>query len=227
MKRNLFGVFGVFLFSALVVTASGISYVIGLSRGRAISSKNETSGFKESLEAQEPKYKIASFCVDKNCSAEVEWRFGDDGRTALVRVYDESAASSFSSIKIVKNFCGEGKDAVLVETMSTGCGSGYSASLNFLKAETHNGKFFYHLVSGPRFGELDSYKIVEGREILVAKAVWAPDESHFEPHRYRLEKYVWDPLGEKFIKKDLGTTKGKYSGSIEEIIAAEPAVLEK
>jgi len=256
MKKNLFWVLGVFLFFFSMVVFAGVGYLAGLKKGSSFSPS-------KSLGAGEPKYKIASTCVDKDCPAEVEWDLGGNGKTVLVRAYSESSvfsssgsgtcpllpiilkifskengllneesvykfdANALSSLRIVKSFWGEGKDAVLAETMSTGCGSGYASNLNFFRVEVENGKLFYLLVSGPSFGELDSYKITKTGEILLAKGIWDPNESHFEPHRYHLEKYVFNSLEKKFEKSDLGTTRGKYSGSIEEIIAAEPAVLEK
>ena len=126
--------------------------------------------------------------------------------------------------QIIPNFWGDGRTVLDVENESTGYGSGSTYFLNFIVYA--NGS--YQVVNGPTVGSdiLYAFKGVGGigKEILVGTPVWTGTEAHFDPHIYQFEKFVWD--GQKYNDIKLGTTKNKYQATIDQIVQAEPSVLQ-
>jgi hypothetical protein len=53
--------------------------------------------------------------------------------------------------------------------------------------------------------------------LVTADFIWDTDagESHFGPHRYRIDAYVFDPQNGKYLKKLSYATTKKYPGSDE------------
>ena len=158
------------------------------------------------------------FSYDVKCLKE---EFSYDGRD------DNRVGNELEAVAVKNNFWGDGRDVLFFSVISTGYGSGYTEYINFLTCENGN----YSIVKGPIGSELSRYKFSgtdgEGKEMLVARGVWGEDESHFSPHRYVLEKWVWNGYG--YDKVNLGTTRNKYELSknksatlVDEIIKSEP-----
>jgi len=121
------------------------------------------------------------------------------------------------------NFWGDGRNTVTLVGVQTAYGSGFLTNIHFFTYE--NGK--YQEIATLEFHSDDMYKLSGedglGKEIIVARMIWAEGECHFCPHRYKFEIYTWD--GSRYLKREAGTTKNKYSFDIELIIQAEPDVL--
>lgn len=121
------------------------------------------------------------------------------------------------------NFWGDGRNTVMLVGVQTAYGSGFLTNIHFFTYE--NGK--YQEIATLEFHSDDMYKLSGedglGKEIIVARMIWAEGECHFCPHRYKFEIYTWD--GSRYLKREAGTTKNKYSFDIELIIQAEPDVL--
>lgn len=137
---------------------------------------------------------------------------------------NDRSGNELNNAKLLTNFWDDGKDVVMAIFESTGYGSGWTAYMNFITFQ--NGK--YIVVNGPTISDLSLYmfngKNADGLEIIVANAVWASDEGHFDPHKYTFEKYSFN--GKEYIKKMLGTTNNKYNAPIQEILQKEPDVIQ-
>ncbi len=124
--------------------------------------------------------------------------------------------------KAMADFWGDGRTVFFFISVNTGYGSGHGAILNFLTFK--NGRF--KLVFGPTLSELSSFKFsagaAPGKLIWVAHGIWAENESHFEPHHCRVEKWIWQEEKGKYEKIELGTTKKRYEGcKIDDIMSFE------
>jgi hypothetical protein len=130
--------------------------------------------------------------------------------------------------KVLPNFWENGKDTFMVINKSTGYGSGYTTYMNFITF----GEGKYKVVFGPVLDELTIYKFLGedhlGTKIAVFKSVWEEGESHFDFHRYSLEKYTYQ--NGRYIKVSLGITKNKhdfFNSTFDGILDKEPALKEK
>jgi len=136
-----------------------------------------------------------------------------------VNLYENEIAD----FQILPNFWGDGKNVIMLLGEQTAYGSGFTIYSHFFSFK--DGKYLN--IDGPELDELSNFKFknedIKGKEIIVARAIWAEGEAHFDYHRYQFEVYNWD--GEKYIKKNAGTTKNKYLGDIEEILQKEPEIL--
>jgi hypothetical protein len=136
-----------------------------------------------------------------------------------VNLYENEIAD----FQILPNFWGEGRNAIMLLGEQTAYGSGFTIYTHFLTFK--DGKYLN--IDGPELNELSNFKFknedIKGKDIIVARAIWAEDEAHFDNHRYQFEIYSFD--GEKYIEKDAGATKNKYLGDIGEMLEKEPEIL--
>jgi hypothetical protein len=106
----------------------------------------------------------------------------------------------------------------------TAYGSGFTIYMRLFTFK--DGKYLN--IEGPELDELSPYKFnngePKGKEIIVARAIWAEGEAHYDYHSYQFEIYNWD--GEKYTREEAGTTENKYLGNIEEMLQKEPGVLQ-
>ncbi len=137
----------------------------------------------------------------------------------------------FSAPEFVPNFLGDGRGAVAITGISTGCGSGYTQKLHFLTWQ--GGKF--PIIEGPSGGgsgcqgwplKLDGRNGLATR-IISVEAKWAENGSDYCcgcARRLQFVVYNWD--GEKYVRTLAGITQNKYfSETVDEIIKKEPVVL--
>lgn len=135
----------------------------------------------------------------------------------------EIKENEVSDFQIFPNFWGDERNVIMLIAEQTAYGTGSIRYIHFFAFE--NGK--YQKIDGPELDSLSNFKFrdekVKGREIIVARGIWAEGETHYDYHRYQFEIYTFD--GQKYLIKKAGQTKNKYLGDIEEILKKEPEVL--
>ncbi|MFH1894804.1 MAG: hypothetical protein ABH813_02805 [Patescibacteria group bacterium] len=137
----------------------------------------------------------------------------------------------FSVPEFVPDFLGDGRNAIAITGISTGCGSGYTESLYFL---TWQGDKFI-IIEGPSVGasgcqgwpfKLDG-KNGLAKRIIAVESRWAENSLDYCcgcVRKLQFVIYEWD--GEKYVKTLAGITQNKYlSETIDEIIQKEPNIL--
>jgi hypothetical protein len=142
------------------------------------------------------------------------------GKDPAANLYENEIAD----FQIIPNFWGDGRNVIMLLGEQTAYGSGFTIYMHLFTFK--NGKYLN--IEGPELDELSPYKFnneeSKGKEIIVARAIWAEGEAHYDYHSYQFEIYRWD--GEKYIQKEAGTTEDKYLGNIEEMLQKEPGVLQ-
>ena len=154
----------------------------------------------------------------EGCFQEV-FRFGEK-KTANNLYWRDG--NEIGHAEAIADFWGDGKNVFIFIPIDTGYGSGYIAYLNFL---TFN-KGQFKVVPGPELDELSDFKFsvgaAPGKVIWVSDSIWTENESHFGPHRCKVEKWIWRPNKEEYKKIEVETTKNHYAGcKIDDILSTE------
>ncbi|HEX9722177.1 MAG TPA: hypothetical protein VGA53_02835 [Candidatus Paceibacterota bacterium] len=140
----------------------------------------------------------------------------------------------FSAPEVFFNFWGDGANAVVLDAIGTGYGSGYAEQL--LCFTYRNGQ--YELFRGPRKSSGEPLKFIGenglGNKIIVAERRWEPIGPNGErrPGSYcagcssKMQFIIYTWNGEGYHRIEAGTTENLYlSGTIDEILRQEPDVL--
>jgi len=157
------------------------------------------------------------FSGSQDCQKEEFSYIGE--KDPAVNLYENEIAD----FQIISNFWGDGRNVIMLLGEQTAYGSGFTIYMHLFTFK--DGKYLN--IEGTELDELSTYKFNDeepkGKEIIVARAIWVEGEAHYDYHRYQFEIYRWD--GEKYTREEVGTTKNKYLGNIEEILQKEPEVL--
>lgn len=111
----------------------------------------------------------------------------------------------------------DGKDLTLFTAMFYGCGSGTLTDFSLL---TIRGGEFIDLFPAIRLTNQSEHKFWRLPNIsnlpvwATAEFIWDFDagETHFSPHRYAIEVYVFDPKANQYVERAAYKTKRKYPG---------------
>jgi hypothetical protein len=177
------------------------------------------------IEPQKPQYgtpnatqcpKIIGLFRNRNSLNKV-WEFSDDGSHVMGRGENSKLQEPLLHIEDINQ---DGIPEIIFSMAYIGASDAAIATYVFAYRKGN----FVELLDGPLTHSLDGGVVIrdldkskKGKELMLYYAIWAEDEAHYDPHRYKAEFYAYNPKIQKYYCYKKLETKKKGKAGLREL----------